>query len=315
MNNQLIDSSKLSLRKVLHEDGYTPDATDVIFDTTIGDGYTDIEIDNDTVIIYDMNMESNINSLANWFHSRKYKQCKKLYIMSYDSNPSIVELRDKLKLSNSVCNINIYNIKTQLYNNNIQVNDSHIDRCNMVLKQMLIDRGTHNDESTTPLFTTIPESKYSVLLKNRHDKANTLIVYDLSDKFRWTVLNTWLENNPDYTDSKISLVIFVIQASISSSLKKIKLADTSVDTQVFELSDLQMNISRHFLQPKMELIKDTEVIKGVISDYNLKSIQQLPQMLRDDKMAKYFNAKPGNMMKIHRISPTAGINVFYRIIV
>jgi DNA-directed RNA polymerase subunit H (RpoH/RPB5) len=258
-----------------------------------------------------MHMEHFVNNLAKWYISKGFDK-QNIYLMVYNGSPSVNDVREKMMLDKN-CKCNIYNISTQTSHNGVHINYSDVDRCNVVLKQMLIDRGTHDNESTIPLFTADVESRYSVLLKNNHDSKHTLILYDLTDKFRWTVLSSWLEDNEDYTGHSISLVIFVIQASLSSSYKKIKLSDDKIDTQIFELADLQMNISRHFLQPKMELIKDPEVITEIIRSYGA-SHNQFPIMQRDDKMAKYFNAKPGNMMKIYRVSPTSGINVFYRII-
>ena len=315
MDNQLIDNSKISLKKLLLEDGYNPEDVNVVFETTIGDGFTDIKINDTTLVIYDMNMEHSVNNLAKWYIEKGLdkKKISSLYIMVYSGTPPVSEVREKMLLGKQ-CQCNVYNIRTQTTHNGVQVNHSDVDRCNMILKQMLIDRGTHDEESTNPLFMSDIESRYSVLLKNIHDSKHTLVLYDLTDKFRWTVLNSWLEANDDFKNNSISLVIFVIQASLSSSYKKIKLSDNKIDTQIFELADLQMNISRHFLQPKMELIKDQKQISEIILSYGATQ-NQFPVMLKDDKMAKYFNAKPGNMMRIYRVSPTAGINMFYRIIV
>jgi len=110
----------------------------------------------------------------------------------------------------------------------------------------------------------------------------------------------------------IEIVIFIIFSQMTASHKKINI---KCHHQVFSLSDLQMNISKHFLQPKMKLISNQDAIDNIIKKYDLKFKTQLPQMLSSDPMAKYFNAKAGNLMQIDRVSPTSAMNTIYRLVV
>ncbi len=89
---------------------------------------------------------------------------------------------------------------------------------------------------------------------------------------------------------------------------------TTNDIQVFQLKELQFNITRHVLVPKHELLgwdKENEV-ETILESYQLKSRYQLPLILKSDPVAKYLNAKPGNLVRVIRSSPTSGQYVLYR---
>jgi DNA-directed RNA polymerase subunit H (RpoH/RPB5) len=50
------------------------------------------------------------------------------------------------------------------------------------------------------------------------------------------------------------------------------------------------------------------LLKGLM----VKSKAQLPSILESDAMARYIGARPGDVVRIERKSPTAGETVFYR---
>jgi len=185
--------------------------------------------------------------------------------------------------------------------------DNIILTSKIVLKEMLFDRG-FDEESLRPIDeTAITHSYTSIFL----EKNKTIILYDLNDKFKWSDVYKYL-NDAHGNMEDIALIIFIITASNTTSNKKI---DIETSFQLFNIQDLQMNISKHFLQPKMTLITDQNEIDTIIKNYDLKFKNQLPQMLSSDPMAKYYNAKPNNVMKIDRVSQTSGINTIYRLIV
>ncbi len=84
------------------------------------------------------------------------------------------------------------------------------------------------------------------------------------------------------------------------------------EVQVFELSELQYNLSRHMLVPPHTAIRDEADIDAVLKRYTLKSRYQLPLILSTDPMARYLALKPGQLVRIVRESPSAGTYVLYR---
>ncbi|MCD6447757.1 MAG: DNA-directed RNA polymerase subunit H [Thermoplasmata archaeon] len=73
-----------------------------------------------------------------------------------------------------------------------------------------------------------------------------------------------------------------------------------------------MDILKHKLVPHHEILKEEEVEK-LLKTYGIKK-EQLPKILIDDPVAKAINAKEGDVIKIVRKSPTAGVSVAYRVV-
>jgi DNA-directed RNA polymerase subunit H (RpoH/RPB5) len=134
---------------------------------------------------------------------------------------------------------------------------------------------------------------------------NIKIVYYLTSKFKWANLEKSFSDEEPH-----DLYILVVKDKPSqTNLKSIN--TKKLQTQIFDLKELQFNITKHFLVPKHELVPETEV-DAIIKQYSLRSKNQFPIILKTDAMAKYLNLKHGDLIKITRVSPTAGEYVEYR---
>lgn len=179
-----------------------------------------------------------------------------------------------------------------------------------VLSEMFTDRGQDASE-----LANLSQAEVQQFVSSRNIfsipplmEGSTLVVFDLSHKLKWADTVTYIEKEAGSLND-IKLIIVVVKEK--ANMKNVgKLKD--VDQQSFALQDLQFNISKHILVPKHELIADDKEITEILTNYQLKSKTQLPLILNTDPMAKYFNAKPGNIMKITRISPTCGTSIVYR---
>ncbi len=76
---------------------------------------------------------------------------------------------------------------------------------------------------------------------------------------------------------------------------------------------MKFDILKHKLVPHHEILSQEEVEK-LLKTYNIKK-EQLPRMLLSDPVAKAIGAKEGDIVKIIRKSPTAGISIAYRLVV
>ena len=74
----------------------------------------------------------------------------------------------------------------------------------------------------------------------------------------------------------------------------------------------KIDIQRHILVPKHIKLEKKDA-DDLLERYNV-SIKQLPKISPKDPMVKIIEAKPGDIIKIIRKSPTAGESFFYRVV-
>jgi len=74
----------------------------------------------------------------------------------------------------------------------------------------------------------------------------------------------------------------------------------------------EINILKHELVPEHIILKEEEK-KEVCEKLKIKA-EQLPKILTNDPVVKSIGAKEGNVLKIVRKSPTAGITTYYRLV-
>ncbi|KAK6463687.1 DNA-directed RNA polymerases II 24 kDa polypeptide [Scheffersomyces coipomensis] len=105
--------------------------------------------------------------------------------------------------------------------------------------------------------------------------------------------------------------IFIYQTSLTPSATKLIPTVSPASIEVFQESNLIVNITHHELVPKhIRLSKDEK--KQLLERYRLKE-SQLPRVQRDDPVASYLGLKRGEVVKIIRRSETSGRYASYRI--
>jgi len=148
------------------------------------------------------------------------------------------------------------------------------------------------------------------------------IIYDMSSKFKSANVKKMIDSSggggdedgastdgaSDSGEPKIRAYIVVVRKwGTSTSMNAV-----SRDVQYFELRRLLCNLSRHFLVPKHEPVRDEEEIGKLLERYMIKSRFQLPIIYDKDPMAQYLALKHGQLVRITRNSPTAGLHTMYR---
>ncbi len=75
----------------------------------------------------------------------------------------------------------------------------------------------------------------------------------------------------------------------------------------------KFRLQDHILVPEHILLSDEEA-EEVLKTLGVRK-EQLPKIRADDPVAKEIGAKPGQIVKIIRESPTAGRSIAYRLVI
>lgn len=84
-------------------------------------------------------------------------------------------------------------------------------------------------------------------------------------------------------------------------------------TEIFVETELMINLIDHDLVPKHEMLTSDEM-SVFFEKYNCKK-RNMPKLLTEDPVAKYYNMKPGDIVRIIRPSEKTGEIVSYRLVV
>jgi len=74
-----------------------------------------------------------------------------------------------------------------------------------------------------------------------------------------------------------------------------------------------INIRKHILVPEHSKLTEKE-IQELLEKYNI-TLNELPKILSIDPAIEKLNTKQGDVIKITRDSPTAGISIYYRVVI
>jgi DNA-directed RNA polymerase subunit H len=77
--------------------------------------------------------------------------------------------------------------------------------------------------------------------------------------------------------------------------------------------EVRFNVLNHVNVPLHVILPEDEV-KDLLKRYNIVR-EMLPKIRNNDPACKVIDAKPGNVVKITRRSPTAGVAVAYRLVI
>ncbi|MHA2272164.1 MAG: DNA-directed RNA polymerase subunit H, partial [Candidatus Hodarchaeales archaeon] len=83
--------------------------------------------------------------------------------------------------------------------------------------------------------------------------------------------------------------------------------------EIFPVSFPFFNLFSHELVPRHEFATEEEK-KQLIEKYSIE-LDRLPKIAAEDPAAQMLGAKPGDLLKVQRTSPTAGEFIAYRYVV
>ena len=172
--------------------------------------------------------------------------------------------------------------------------------------ELLKDRGYKLEITIDSLTDLINQNANTTIFQVILEKIK--VIYYLANKFKWSEIKKTLETEQE---NPYELYIFVVKDKISQNYVK-SINELNLNIQTFDIKELQFNITKHTLVPKHIKITSDDEIRDILDKYSLKNRFQLPVILKIDPIARYMGLKNGDVIKIIRISPTAGEYIMYR---
>ena len=198
--------------------------------------------------------------------------------------------------------------------------------------EMLTDRGFN----TSNVVSHIPEILFIKLWASFSNESN---VFDFEcenstgDRIYVKYIRNHIKKKTDKTTSYINFkkiheklknindllfndsIIYIIcdtEGEIIDENKKILELKTNKNVEIFDIKRLLLNITKHVIVPKHEKITilEKEILKKSLQ---INSIYKLPTIMMFDPVARYYNLKQGDVVKITRNSKSSGKHITYRV--
>ena len=168
-------------------------------------------------------------------------------------------------------------------------------------------------------FDSIPRSELTFLVNPNPDSNKELdgplyVFFPDEEKVGVKPIRTY---RTTMTEEKIKHGIIIVKEGITSfangEIQAASRLDEPLFLETFSENELVVDITEHELVPKHELLTTNDKNK-LLETFSIKDIQ-LPKILSNDPISRYFGAKKGQVFKITRPSETAGTYISYRIVI
>jgi DNA-directed RNA polymerase subunit H len=182
------------------------------------------------------------------------------------------------------------------------------------------DVADYENFSINEIDTMFSNDQLDMLLTRKSDGQKTYVKYYLTAK----------QIRPQNLDNIIEDLFFVESVLTKKDTLIIITEDEPNDTiqakmeylynhdgifiVIHNIQRLQFNILEHALVPLMDILSE-EKTKEVMTKFNIKSLQQFPEIGRFDPQALALSMRPGQVAKIIRKSITALETEYYRVCV
>jgi DNA-directed RNA polymerase I, II, and III subunit RPABC1 len=116
-------------------------------------------------------------------------------------------------------------------------------------------------------------------------------------------------------DRQCDYALLVIYGTLTSPAVSMlrELEGQRVYLTAFNENELMVDIYEHEKVPRHEVLTVAEKA-ALLASLHI-TAKQLPEMQRHDPMARYLGLKVGDVVRIRRVSPTVGFDVYHRIVV
>ena len=128
--------------------------------------------------------------------------------------------------------------------------------------------------------------------------------------------NIFIKKIPFENMDGIKGIFETMQKKLEDKLEdKEQLKTKKPDIEYYDTEDLMINITKHDIMPKFEIYNTDEKKKEILDILDNINPKLFPKMLVNDPVAKYYNLKIGDLIKIKRTSPLSGEAISFRIII
>tara|TARA_B100001093_G_C26664329_1_gene943316 strand:+ start:99 stop:719 length:621 start_codon:yes stop_codon:yes gene_type:complete len=197
-----------------------------------------------------------------------------------------------------------------------------IKKCWNTCLELVNDRGyivkdQYHELGENDLRHMVANNKLDIICHDNDASKNIYIKFLLSVKIKPSLVKEVLdemekkmnESSGDINESNLEIIIVIRNKPNNSIFRLLK--DYN-NVQVMWLNQLKFNPTKHFIVP--EHVKMTEEeSKEIVRYYSLTSKFQLPLLLKDDPIARYYNFRVGDIIKIKQSITCQNKNyVFYR---
>ena len=145
---------------------------------------------------------------------------------------------------------------------------------------------------------------------NNKEIMRLYIEYFMDPKINAKHFDDFLDNM-NKIEGKSSGIIVVLANLTPQANKKLIELNIKKPIQCFNINELMINVTEHADVPKHILIDEKEK-KSLLEKYRIKE-SQLPKILINDPVAKFYGLRKGDVVKIIRNSENAGKYVTYRV--
>lgn len=169
------------------------------------------------------------------------------------------------------------------------------------MTEMMVDRKLSIDK----VYPQQSEDEiYSPMLVASND-TDSIIIYITYKKMGKKEILKFTEN---INDSSYTHAILVSKNELTPQAKKSLTILPDVFVEIFLHKEVLFNITKHCLQPKFYLMKNSD-IKALCEELQC-SLSDMPKLSINDPIARYFNAQTKNIFKILRRE-----NITFRVVI
>ena len=178
------------------------------------------------------------------------------------------------------------------------------------IKQMLTDRGL--DVSSFESISSddiVSQSQSNQTFSFELPSCNIRVVYSLNQKYNNRDVKKLM--NETSAAKNVTHAILVTRELPTSGSQILTQERPQIKTyEIFRLTSLCCNKSRHVLQPKFEVMSEQEVKE--LLEFLGTTRARLPVIYNTDPMAEYYGLAPNQVVRIIRKTPSGGSSVYYR---